>query len=156
MAGHDEGEQHDGRPVSPRVRCRMQMTEGPRHGLRGVQEEQRAKQETGRSEENEQERERERDQGREEGEEAEREATKDPCDGKGLGQGTAAEEGRGDHGRNVEGEEGRAPTSIPTQLRVTEPKRDEHNLTHTPYRAWCQCCLCSRSWKEPSTHPKAV
>ena len=61
----------------------------------------------------------------------------------GLGQGEATEEGK-DSGRREEGEEGRVPKTIPVPVYVTKLERQEHELTHTPYRSWCDHCVRCR------------
>ena len=43
-----------------------------------------------------------------------------------------------------EGEEGRVAQRIVVPQKVTQREREEHNLTHTPYRAWCQYCVKGR------------
>ena len=48
------------------------------------------------------------------------------------------------NGREEEGEEGRIPVKVPTPCRVTKQERDMHELTHTPFRAWCKYCVKGR------------
>ena len=61
----------------------------------------------------------------------------------GLSHGKAAEEGE-EQGRPGEGEEGRAPRTVPAPVYVTKAERQEHELTHTPYRSWCDHCVRCR------------
>ena len=61
----------------------------------------------------------------------------------GLSRGKATEEGE-DEGRSEEGEEGRTPKTIPAPVYVTKAERQEHELTHTPYRSWCDHCVRCR------------
>ena len=58
----------------------------------------------------------------------------------GLGHEEATEE----DGRSEEGEEGRAPRMIPVPIYVSKAEREEHELTHTPYRSWCDHCVRCR------------
>ena len=44
----------------------------------------------------------------------------------------------------MEGEEGRRPVMAPTPQRVSKQEREEHNLTHCPFRAWCRHCVRGR------------
>ena len=62
-------------------------------------------------------------------------------DGLGREEATEVEMGQG---RPEEGEEGRAPKKIPAPVYVSKTEREEHELTHTPYRSWCDCCVRSR------------
>ena len=61
----------------------------------------------------------------------------------GLSHEKATEEGE-DAGRGEEGEEGRVPRTIPVPVSVTKAERQEHELTHTPYRSWCEHCVRCR------------
>ena len=72
---------------------------------------------------------------------------------RGLSTGMAAE---GEHepdqeahsdeeGRAQEGEEGREAVKPRTAPRVSQKEREEHELTHTPCRAWCQHCVRGRA-----------
>ena len=89
-------------------------------------------------------------------------------DGKGLGQEMATEDQRftddadhwaagpsgsgsaGGSGENegkeaeAEGEEGRQPVALKAPIQVTMAEREEHELTHTPFRAWCAHCVRGR------------
>ena len=72
---------------------------------------------------------------------------------RGLSAGKAAE---GEHepdqgahsdeeGRAQEGEEGRTAAKPRTAPRVSQKEREEHELTHTPFRAWCRHCVRGRA-----------
>ena len=43
-----------------------------------------------------------------------------------------------------DGEEGRQPVALPSPLKVSQEERAIHELTHTPYRAWCKYCVRAR------------
>ena len=47
-------------------------------------------------------------------------------------------------GREAEGEEGRRVRGMAAPMRVSARERAEHELTHTPYRAWCPYCVQGR------------
>ena len=38
-------------------------------------------------------------------------------------------------------EEGRRPATLQAPLRVSKQEREEHELTHMPYRSWCPICV---------------
>ena len=38
--------------------------------------------------------------------------------------------------------------------KVTQKEREEHERTHTPYRAWCRCCVKGRGTKAPHRRRK--
>ena len=44
-----------------------------------------------------------------------------------------------------EGEEGRTPVRMATPCRPSKQEREEHDLTHTPFRAWCKYCVMGRA-----------
>ena len=67
----------------------------------------------------------------------------------GLSRGVAAEEEQQDHGRPVEGEDGRIPAGMPAPYRVSKEEKEAHELTHTPYRAWCRHCVRARGRNAP-------
>ena len=67
----------------------------------------------------------------------------------GLSQGVVAGEEREDHGREEEGEEGESPKGVRAPLRVRKEEREAHELTHTPYRAWCRHCVRARGRNAP-------
>ena len=72
----------------------------------------------------------------------------------GLSQGVAAEEDEEEpeiHGRAGEGEEGRLPRMLRAPHRVTKEEREAHEITHTPYRAWCRHCVRARGRNSPHT-----
>ena len=51
----------------------------------------------------------------------------------------SAEEDEGEQaGREEEGEEGRRAKGMTTPMKVSDKEREEHELTHTPFRAWCR------------------
>ena len=94
-------------------------------------------------------------------------------DGKGLGQEMATEEAKftedadtwaaGPQGiggarmpgeekqgeGEAEGEEGRQPVALKAPVQVTQAEREEHELTHTPFRAWCAHCVRGRGRNTP-------
>ena len=43
--------------------------------------------------------------------------------------------------RTEEGEEGRAGIPLTAPPKVSKQEREEHELTHTPFRAWCPFCV---------------
>ena len=49
-----------------------------------------------------------------------------------------------DDGRIEEGEEARKPKALPAPIYVSKVEREEHELTHTPYRSWCHHCVRCR------------
>ena len=53
-------------------------------------------------------------------------------------------EGDAEEGRSEEGEEARTPRKLPTPIYVLKVEREEHDLTHTPYRSWCDHCVRCR------------
>ena len=44
-----------------------------------------------------------------------------------------------------EGEEGREPVRARTPRPVSKEEREAHEVTHTPYRAWCRHCQGQRA-----------
>ena len=52
-----------------------------------------------------------------------------------------------------EGEEGRVAVGLPSPVRVSKKEREEHNLTHIPYRSWCKICVRMRGMNKQ--HRKA-
>ena len=60
----------------------------------------------------------------------------------GLGEDMATEDI--EEGRIEEGEEARAPKRLPAPTFVSKAEREEHELTHTPYRSWCHHCVRCR------------
>ena len=72
-------------------------------------------------------------------------------EGKGLSQSESGEGGRSDLpgdpgicapcggvGQEEEGEDGREPVRVRTPDRVSKVERERHELTHTPFRQWCE------------------
>ena len=43
-----------------------------------------------------------------------------------------------------EGEEGRTPIRAKTPCKVSRDERERHELTHTPFRPWCEFCVMGR------------
>ena len=57
----------------------------------------------------------------------------------------SAEEDEGEQaGREEECEEGRRAKGMTTPMKVSDKEREEHELTHTPCRAWCPYCVRAR------------
>ena len=57
---------------------------------------------------------------------------------------SAEEEEEGEQaGREDEGEEGRR-TRMTAPMKVSDKEREEHELTHTPFRVWCPYCVRAR------------
>jgi hypothetical protein len=48
-----------------------------------------------------------------------------------------------------EGEEGRQPVRARAPQQVSKEEREVHELTHTPYRAWCRHCVKARGRNMP-------
>ena len=46
-------------------------------------------------------------------------------------------------------EEGRRPAVLRAPNRVTQAEREEHELTHIPYRQWCPICVKARGRGTP-------
>ena len=55
-----------------------------------------------------------------------------------------AQEGDGDGE-----EEGRAPARVHIPHQVSQAEREEHEITHTPYRTWCRFCVQGRRRRSP-------
>ena len=53
------------------------------------------------------------------------------------------------HGDRDEGEEGRSPKAMSAPLRISREEREAHEMTHTPYRAWCPMCVKARGRNTP-------
>ena len=51
--------------------------------------------------------------------------------------------------RQEEGEGGRNPQRLIAPHRVSKEEREAHELTHTPYRAWCRHCVKARGRNTP-------
>ena len=43
-----------------------------------------------------------------------------------------------------EGEEGRTAVGLTSPQKVSKKEREEHEKTHTPFRAWCKYCVKGR------------
>ena len=66
----------------------------------------------------------------------------------GLSQGVAPGQGEDDE-RPEEGEDGQSPKRLHAPHRVSKEEREAHELTHTPYRAWCKHCVRARGRNAP-------
>ena len=67
-----------------------------------------------------------------------------------MGSGSARMSGKEEEiEAEAEGEEGRQPVALKTPVQVTQAERDEHELTHTPFRAWCAHCVRGRGRNMP-------
>ena len=63
---------------------------------------------------------------------------------------SAGEEEGEQAGREDEGEEGRRAKGMTAPMKVSDKEREEHELTHTPFRAWCPYCVRARGqFQEP-------
>ena len=51
--------------------------------------------------------------------------------------------------REPEGEEGRVAKGVKAPQRVSTEEREEHERTHTPFRAWCRHCVRGRAKNMP-------
>ena len=51
--------------------------------------------------------------------------------------------------RQEEGEGGRDPQRLIAPHGVSKEEREAHELTHTPYRAWCRHCVKARGRNTP-------
>ena len=60
----------------------------------------------------------------------------------GLGPDVATEDKKAEG--EEEGEEGREALAAPAPRSPSKMERDQHELTHTPYRAWCPHCVRMR------------
>ena len=73
--------------------------------------------------------------------------------GSGGASGASAPGGKGRTNREAEpeeeGEEGREARKIPSPIGPSREERERHNLTHTPYRAWCPHCVRARDRNNP-------
>ena len=47
-----------------------------------------------------------------------------------------------------EGEEGRNPVAVREVVKVSQKEKEEHELTHTPFRPWCRYCVRGRGKNE--------
>ena len=48
-----------------------------------------------------------------------------------------------------EDEEAEEPRGLRAPLEVSKEQRDAHEITHTPYRAWCRHCVWVRGRNAP-------
>ena len=55
-----------------------------------------------------------------------------------------------------EGEEGRRSKGLSAPVKVSRAEREEHERTHTPYRAWCPACVKARGKATPHMKSKTV
>ena len=62
----------------------------------------------------------------------------------GLSPGVAPEAKEGDEEVEEEGEEGREAVAMPSPMAPSRKEREQHELTHTPYRSWCPHCVRAR------------
>ena len=53
-----------------------------------------------------------------------------------------------------EGEEGRRSKGLAAPMKVSREGREEHEMTHTPYRACCPACVRARGKATPHTRGK--
>ena len=54
-----------------------------------------------------------------------------------------------DEDNREEGEEAEEPRGLRAPLKVSKEQRDAHEITHTPYRAWCRHCVRARGRNAP-------
>ena len=68
-------------------------------------------------------------------------------------EGQGVEEGRSENaGLHDQIEEGTIPQRLPAPQHVSQAEREEHEVTHTPYRTWCKFCVQGRGRKSPHSH----
>ena len=68
-------------------------------------------------------------------------------------EGQGVQEGQGENaGLQDKIEEGRMPQQMPAPQHVSQSEREEHEITHTPYRTWCKFCVQGRGRKSPHSH----
>ena len=53
-------------------------------------------------------------------------------------------------------EEGRKVKGMPTPQTVSRREREEHELTHLPYRSWCPRCVRGRGRNMPQQEGEAT
>ena len=51
-------------------------------------------------------------------------------------------------------EEGRAAVGFRVLVSVSKAHKEDHELTHCPYRAWCSICVKARGQKMPHNYHK--
>ena len=69
-----------------------------------------------------------------------------------VGDGTVGAQGVGNADAGAqegEDDEGRPPAQVPTPHQPTTAEREEHEITHTPYRSWCRYCVQGRGRRSP-------
>ena len=49
---------------------------------------------------------------------------------------------------------GRRVRALPWPIQLTKAQREEHELTHLPFAAWCRHCVVSRSQNDPRRRKK--
>ena len=57
---------------------------------------------------------------------------------------SAGEEEGEQAGREDKSEEGMRAKGMTAPVKVSEKEREEHELAHTPFRAWCPYCVGAR------------
>ena len=64
-------------------------------------------------------------------------------------EGSLSQGGQGEEEEATEeGEEGREAKSARSPVKVSSEEREKHELTHTPFRAWCKFCVQGRGTNE--------
>ena len=88
------------------------------------------------------------EQGMEDGNQMEEEEEESTSEGQvrrgGLGPDVAAEEEKAADLGEEEGEEGRDAVAAPSPKSPSRLEKENHELTHTPYRSWCPHCVRMR------------
>ena len=64
------------------------------------------------------------------------------------------EERRDEQEDEEDGEEGRKGKGLPSPPIVSRKEREEHELTHLPYRSWCPQCVRARGRNQPHSKLK--
>ena len=72
------------------------------------------------------------------------ETTAEEREEKGLRPMATEDEKEEEKGAEEEGEEGRDAVAMPSPMSPSRQEREQHELTHTPYRAWCPHCVRAR------------
>ena len=73
---------------------------------------------------------------------------------RGGGESGLSQQAAGDEFREPGDEQGRRPQVLRGPPRVSRQEREEHELTHVPYRSWCPYCVKGRARNTP--HRRAV
>ena len=76
--------------------------------------------------------------------EAEKEEESAAVEEDGLSPGVAMEAKDEEGDAEEEGEEGREAVAMPSPMTPSRREREQHELTHTPYRSWCPHCVRAR------------